>query len=172
MTLVVLVLLIIAVFLIVKRSGKPSVNRTQESRKAPVDPISRKSIFGRTLHNKGQIGNTEAVCPHCDHVLEKKPGRKKKCPHCGDFIYVRTRPIDRQRVLVTLEQAEEIEDQWSNQVSARSFPVGDANRIAKEKAKLKKRFGAEPSENDVSWSILNQDLIEHSCPSFLFIRVP
>jgi hypothetical protein len=59
-----------------------------------------------------KIGFVDAICPYCSSALEKKPGRKKKCPDCGNFIYVRTRPIDRERVLVTEAQIAEIERQW------------------------------------------------------------
>lgn len=59
------------------------------------------------------VGNVDAICPHCDQPLNKKPGRKKKCPYCGEFIFVRTRPIDGQQVLVTEAQAKKIEEQWS-----------------------------------------------------------
>jgi hypothetical protein len=59
-----------------------------------------------------EIGLVDAICPYCSFALEKKPGRKKKCPDCGSFIYVRTRPIDRERVLVTEAQIAEIDRQW------------------------------------------------------------
>jgi hypothetical protein len=35
-------------------------------------------------------------------------------------------------------------------------------RFSDEKAKLAKRFGREPSDNDVTWSILNQELMDHA----------
>ena len=28
-------------------------------------------------------------CPYCQRKLDKAPRRKSKCPHCGEFIYVR-----------------------------------------------------------------------------------
>ncbi len=58
------------------------------------------------------IGNIDAVCPYCDNRLVKKPGRKAKCPHCANFIHVRTRPLDNQKVLVTVKQMEAINEQW------------------------------------------------------------
>src|ERR1700733_3999817 len=64
------------------------------------------------LKTDDAIGNIDAVCPNCNQRLDKKPGRKKKCPHCGRFIYVRTRPSDEKKVLVTEAQAERIEEQW------------------------------------------------------------
>jgi DNA-directed RNA polymerase subunit RPC12/RpoP len=60
------------------------------------------------------LGNVEPICPYCNKSLEKKPKRRSKCPHCGNYFRIRTRPQDRQQVLVTEEQAEEIAKQyWS-----------------------------------------------------------
>jgi DNA-directed RNA polymerase subunit M/transcription elongation factor TFIIS len=58
------------------------------------------------------LGNVEPICPYCNKPLIKKPKRRSKCPHCGNFFRVRTRPQDRQQVLVTEEQAEEIARQY------------------------------------------------------------
>lgn len=30
-----------------------------------------------------------ATCPNCQGLLTTRPTRKKKCPHCGRYIYVR-----------------------------------------------------------------------------------
>jgi hypothetical protein len=60
-----------------------------------------------------EVGSPKPACPYCNFMLEEIPGRKKKCPACGHFIYVRTRPSDRQRILVTESQAKEIELQWN-----------------------------------------------------------
>lgn len=108
------------------------------------------------------VGNLEAVCPYCNQSLEKKPGRKKKCQHCGQFIYVRTRPSDEQQVLVTEAQAEEIGEQWSIVNGTHIAYLAEKKRFAGEKDKLAKRFGREPSDNDVRWSQLNQELLQHA----------
>jgi len=108
------------------------------------------------------VGNVDPICPHCNKGLEKKPGRKKKCPHCGQFIYVRTRPSDGKRVLVTETQAEEIAEQWAIVNGTHDAYLAERRRFAQEKAKLARRFGREPSDNDVRWSLLNQELIEHA----------
>jgi DNA-directed RNA polymerase subunit RPC12/RpoP len=121
----------------------------------------------------GAIGNLDAVCPHCNQGLEKKPGRKKKCPRCGQFIYVRTRPSDGEKVLVTEAQAEKIQEQWfivhggkhdayleaKRQVAQGKVKL--AERFAEEKAMLAERFGREPSDNDVQWGLLNDELLGH-----------
>jgi hypothetical protein len=119
------------------------------------------------------IGNIDAVCPYCNQGLDKKPGRKKRCPHCGQSIYVRTRPSDGEKVLVTEAQSEQIEEQWfivhggshdayllaKRRVAEEQVKL--AGRFAEEKVKLVERFGREPSDNDVRWSLLNQELLEH-----------
>lgn len=51
-----------------------------------------------------------AVCPYCKQILDAQPQRKKKCAHCGEYIYVR-RPSsgNGSKVLVTEEGANEID---------------------------------------------------------------
>ena len=45
--------------------------------------------------------------------------KKKKCSACGEFVYVRTRPSDWERVLVTFDQTAEIDRQWSERNAGR-----------------------------------------------------
>ena len=47
-------------------------------------------IEGSNTVETHKIGNKEPVCPYCSCILDKMPGRKKKCPSCSQFIYVRT----------------------------------------------------------------------------------
>jgi len=58
------------------------------------------------------LGNTEPVCPYCAKPLDKMPGRKTKCPFCSNYMYVRTRPVDKKRVVVTEQDAAKIDEQW------------------------------------------------------------
>jgi len=58
-----------------------------------------------------KIGKRD-VCPYCKQKLKKVPSRKKKCEFCGKYIFVRTRPIDRKKVLVTDREKEEVDKQW------------------------------------------------------------
>jgi hypothetical protein len=52
-------------------------------------------------------------CPYCHRVLAKVPGAKTRCPNCGEFMFVRPRPLDRARVVVTKADADVIEEDWS-----------------------------------------------------------
>lgn len=113
---------------------------------------------------KQEIEIKEANCPYCKTLLEKVPQRKKKCPSCNNFIYVRTLPSTRERVLATEEEARQIDAEWSkinfrndwlNKLSAYGITEKDFNNY---KDRLSKKFGFEASLRDVVRTILN-DLI-------------
>jgi len=108
------------------------------------------------------VGNIDAVCPYCNNMLDKKPGRKKKCPSCDNFIYARTRPKDGKKVLVTKDQTEVIEEQWSIVKGTHAEFLENTRIIENERRFLAKKFGREPSENDIRWSLLNKELMTHS----------
>lgn len=109
-----------------------------------------------------KIGNVDAVCPYCNVALEEKPARKKKCPNCGNFIYVRTRPIDNKKVLVTCAQIDLMEEQWAIYHGTHDEYLRQKSIVEQEKAELTERFGGPPAQNDVQWSLLNKQIIEHS----------
>ena len=68
------------------------------------------TLFGKPKPKYELIGNSEPICPYCAVPLDKMPGRKRKCPSCGNYIYVRTRPADRKKVAVTQEGAAKIDE--------------------------------------------------------------
>jgi hypothetical protein len=110
-----------------------------------------------------KIGITEPQCPYCRIILEKMPARKTKCPACGKYFFVRTRPEDRKKVLVTEEQVPQIERQWEIYYQQQEFEKSvNKSEYKKEKAKLSKIQGREPSAYDVLWSLANQHLIQHA----------
>lgn len=59
-----------------------------------------------------QLGVTTPNCPYCGCSLKKMPMRKTRCPHCGEFIYVRTSPINNKTYLVQEDNVQELEAQW------------------------------------------------------------
>jgi hypothetical protein len=106
-----------------------------------------------------------AVCPYCNQILEKRPKRKKKCPHCGEYIYVRTPPSgDGSKVLVTEEGAKGIEKAWERlhyrkkwlQTLAQ-YGISD-NDFESHREMLRERFGQEPGDGDVVWSLFHKAL--------------
>ena len=52
----------------------------------------------------------KAYCPYCQYEFPETPTRKKKCPNCGNYVYVR------KGILLTEEQVN-IED-WISRVEA------------------------------------------------------
>ena len=78
-------------------------------------------------------------------------------------MYSRTRPADRQKVLVTEKQTEEIEAQWSKVHEAEEEAnLMENPEFAKAKADLTKEFGKEPSLNDVKWRVYNENAMKHA----------
>lgn len=116
----------------------------------------------KSVFDKQSIGNDNPVCPYCNFKLEKMPAKKKKCPNCGEFILVRTRPSNQKKILVTAEQAEQVEEQWS--IISGTHDEYNANRKEHEKTKTKlaKRYGKEPNENDIQWDIYNRQRLKYA----------
>lgn len=112
--------------------------------------------------NRRSIGNDKPVCPYCNTKLEKMPSRKKKCPSCGDFIFVRTRPSDKKKILVTAEQAEQVDEQWSIVNGTHEEYLARKAEYEKTKNKLAKRFGTDPSDNDIMWDIYNRQRLKYA----------
>lgn len=59
-----------------------------------------------------RINISECTCPACGIKLDIPPSRKKKCPSCKQFMYVRTAPVDRNQYLVTEDEIAKIEQEW------------------------------------------------------------
>ena len=121
-----------------------------------------KSLSSRKSSKHEKIGNVESICPYCNLALEKRPSRKKKCPHCGNYIFVRTRPADKKKVLATEEQASQIDIQWMKENGTYEAYLEEQAKFQRTKAELSKRFGREASDYDVHWAIYNEQLVEHS----------
>jgi hypothetical protein len=119
-----------------------------------------------TFGNSDYVEPTDAriaICPSCGFGLNKIPGAKTKCPHCAAFMYVRTDPETNSRVVVTAERAEEIEDEWSKINGTWEYRQEEKRRYEATKEQLTKNFkGVVPSDNDVKWSLLNEDSIKHA----------
>lgn len=78
-------------------------------------------------------------------------------------MFVRTRPKDNARVVVTKAEADKIGEEWSIVAGTHDIFVAEKEEFAKEKKILRKRFGGkEPSDNDVRWGLLNKQLMGHA----------
>lgn len=104
----------------------------------------------------------KAECPYCNNELKKVPGAKTKCPHCGEYMYVRTNP-NNVRLVVTQAQANEIDEQWRIENDTQEMYLEEQKRFEDRRAQLRQQFGGkEPSEHDVQWGLLNEDTINHA----------
>lgn len=153
----------LAVIFLLKRKEISNNSKTLD----PVSPVDNLKIdVVATFGDDDYVEPTDertAFCPSCGFGLNKVPGAKTKCPHCAAFMYVRTDPTTNSRVVVTAERAEEIEDEWAKINGTWEFREAEKRRYEETKEKLTKNFnGAIPSENDIKWSLLNEDSIKHS----------
>jgi hypothetical protein len=90
------------------------------------------------------------------------PGRKKKCTSCGNYMYIRTRPADRKKVILTKQAVDQIEQLWSMVYDAQRVYIADKDTIEKEKAGLSAKSGHQPSDHDVFWSLCNKRLVKEA----------
>jgi hypothetical protein len=111
----------------------------------------------------------KAECPYCLQALNKIPGAKTKCPHCACFMFVRTRPEDLSRVVVTSAEATRIETDYQILTGAREPDfryITTESEVIAERERLKESFAAKdgtgPSDDDVKWSLLNQKAIKYA----------
>ena len=120
---------------------------------------------GRRIRSYTAIGSLDGVCPHCRSELPVWPARSGPCPFCGGEILVRTRPLDRERVLVTEEQAEAVEAEWElfrdRGGGTPLRPLLNEEELEAERASLRIRFGREPSGYDVASSLISHRSFEH-----------
>jgi len=105
----------------------------------------------------------EARCPHCHETLSKVPSRKSECPHCGQTLFIRTRPSDREKVIVTEEETQAVEQAWTQhreqeaaaewEQAAKALPE---NSPAYEKAHYLAKAASARREYDKAWGYFNQ----------------
>lgn len=70
-----------------------------------------------------QLAVSTPNCPYCGCALKKMPMRKTRCPHCENFIFVRTCPTTNKTFLVKQENIKELEAQWKNKKNNKLLPV-------------------------------------------------
>jgi ssDNA-binding Zn-finger/Zn-ribbon topoisomerase 1 len=46
-------------------------------------------LFSKLNYN---TKNSEPNCPYCNIILDSFPERKKKCPKCGNMIFIKKMP--------------------------------------------------------------------------------
>jgi hypothetical protein len=101
-------------------------------------------LFKRNRKNENRVEDIKKShnkCPYCGYEFEVTPKRKKKCPNCKKFIFVR------KGELVTEEEA-----YIRDTLFRLHIPRGEFEEARKE---LSKRFGQVAIVNDAIWMILN-----------------
>ena len=104
-------------------------------------------IFSKRLDK--HVGQTKPICPYCLVPLEKMPGRKKKCPSCGSYMFVRTRSTDSKKILIREDQIDYLEAQWHLARGTHDEYIKEKTWEQREKAQLANSLGREPSEGEV-----------------------
>jgi len=140
--------------------GNCGIQLNGPTQQQPQPPPHYQQQVGKPKYET--LGNTEPVCPYCAKPLDKMPGRKTKCPFCANYMYVRTRPADKKRVVVTEQDAAKINEQWMVETGTYEAHLETKAEFEAEKAALARKFGREPSDNDVMWSLRNKHSLEQA----------
>ena len=93
----------------------------------------------------------KAECPYCHKALEKVPGKKTKCPNCGEFMFVRTRPKDNARMVVTKLEADKIEEEWSILNGTHDIFLAEKGEAEREDEMFREKFGNDAPMDDVQY---------------------
>jgi hypothetical protein len=109
-----------------------------------------------------ETGRLENNCPYCGVNLEKRPARKTRCLNCGEYISVRTRPLDRQQVLVTQNDAELIDQQRHVAAGINDALTYDAKTIEETRKSLSQALKRTPSDFEVKAEICRQQQYLHA----------
>ena len=108
-----------------------------------------------------EIGKIDS-CPYCNTKLEVIPKAKKKCPRCEKYIFSRTRPLDKKKVLIREDQKDDLEKEWEKyHAHKEEESLAEDPQYIEAKKELKKQFGKEPSINDIKWRKIAKEEIEN-----------
>jgi hypothetical protein len=124
-------------------------------KKATVSRTTQQSISNNRKENTASKSTTAKQipqpekCPYCKVLLERKPSRKKKCPHCSEYIFVRKGKLLTELQKDTYDMIKSLEEYGINK-----------SKFMKHQATLREEFGSEPSLNDVAWRILNMAITQ------------
>jgi hypothetical protein len=120
---------------------------------------------GRRIEAYTALGRLDGACPNCARDLPAWPTRSGPCPSCGREIYVRSRPIDRERVLVTQADLPRLEFEWELYRERGGDqplrPLLDERALEAERRHLMARLGREPSETDAAFALIARNAFSH-----------
>lgn len=84
------------------------------------------------------ITESENICPYCKKSLNKKPKRKTKCPFCGNFIYVRSKPRIFNTTLLTKDDSIAVD--WYNKLEWQGITQKDFWQMRENEFKTNKEI--------------------------------
>ena len=121
------------------------------------------SVNSISKSQKHMTESPSAICPNCGVTLEKLPQRKSKCKKCKEVIFVKRRPTDKTKRLVTEAEAKIIEAEWEkhNVITYKLPEFGLTEKgFDKEEKYLYKKLGSKPDINNVFLSMLNNKALK------------
>ena len=147
--------------------GKPKSGTLKEG-SSPSDEEVKARVETDALKAEGMTGQKDvqtassACCPHCSVNLDPVPRRKKKCPSCGNDIYVRTDPRSQQTLLLRKEDALHMDALQvpmfhytiEREVTLSMKVVRNLN-LEKEFEEAKRKAPWNQTIGDVVWGLLN-----------------
>ena len=120
---------------------------------------------GRRIQAYTEIGRLDGACPYCEKDLPAWPSCSGPCPFCCHEIYVRSRPLDRERVLVAARDLPRLEFEWElfreRGGDQPLRPLLNERALDAEKRSLRIRFGKEPSEADAAAALIARNAVSH-----------
>lgn len=146
---------------IIQNNLMPSKNSypvVEKAKPEPIDLPQEKSPVELTMYLQ-----EEAKCPYCHKPLSKAPSRKSKCPNCKEAFYVRTRPSDRKKVIVTEEGVKDIEAAWEQyhaEQEAKDLENMPDDISNYEKSCRLAKIALSRKENDKAWGYYNRAIGE------------
>jgi hypothetical protein len=120
---------------------------------------------GRRIQAYTAIGRLDGACPNCARDLPAWPTRSGPCPLCAREIYVRSRPLDRERVLVAEADLGRLEFEWElfreRGGDQPLRPLLDECQLETERRHLQVRLGREPTESDAALALIARSAFTH-----------
>lgn len=111
-------------------------------------------------------------CPYCNNELKTMPTKNKKCPFCGEEMHVKSKLRGDLKVLVTEEQAINIDKEKKNRSTEKKYKyqsglfLSDIQYEEKRLTWTNKYGDSNRSIRDFIWSNFNEYIAKHPTDYF------
>ena len=146
----------------VTMEGPQPLTRTQVLKMKQEDKKNKlrlKNFFETKIRprlNK-QLGTDTPNCPYCGIPLSKMPVRATVCKSCKNKFYVRTRPYDEKKIIMTEKDIQELDAEWK--LISFMKELGDKYFICEEELKELRHTNSIPPA-DVFWWKISHDRLK------------